>query len=164
MGKRIELDRDQEDYWDKRKRRGRPKALKSPDHLWSLACDYFKRRDKQKIVKKEFIRGGERAGEVVDLEQMVPYTWQGFEAYLHERKIIAHLRDYRANKGNYYDDYSEILIVIGHIMYDQKFTGAASGAFNANVIIRDLGLSERTEMLIQQEQPLFGDTDEEEND
>lgn len=31
------------------------------------------------------------------------------------------------------------------IMYEQKFTGAAAGLFNANIIARDLGLAEHTE-------------------
>jgi hypothetical protein len=42
-------------------------------------------------------------------------------------------------------------------MYAQKFEGAASGAFNANIIARDLGLADKTEMKVTEEQPLFGD-------
>ncbi len=33
-----------------------------------------------------------------------------------------------------------------HVIYMQKFTGAASGQFNANLIARDLGLAEKSEL------------------
>jgi hypothetical protein len=42
-------------------------------------------------------------------------------------------------------------------MFAQKFEGAAVGAFNSNIIARDLGLIDRTELKVTEEQPLFGD-------
>jgi uncharacterized protein YkvS len=41
--------------------------------------------------------------------------------------------------------FSSILTHIGHIIRNQKYTGAAIGIFNANLIGKDLGLMEKTE-------------------
>ena len=51
----------------------------------------------------------------------------------------------------------EIIRAIDKIMFAQKFEGAASGAFNANIIARDLGLTDKSELKVTEEQPLFGD-------
>ena len=49
-------------YWEWRKKIGRPKAIKSPEKLWSLACEYFQMVDSNPGYKKDFIKGGESAG------------------------------------------------------------------------------------------------------
>lgn len=41
------------------------------------------------------------------------------------------------------DDFSDITSEVEQIIYDQKFTGAAANQLNANIIARDLGLSEK---------------------
>ena len=43
------------------------------------------------------------------------------------------------------DDLSDISTRIRQIIRNQKFEGAASGFFNANIIARDLGLKEHTD-------------------
>ncbi len=40
----------------------------------------------------------------------------------------------------------EVIARIENIMYAQKFEGAAVGAFNGNIIARDLGLKEQTDV------------------
>lgn len=43
-------------------------------------------------------------------------------------------------------DFKEIITRIEKYIYYQKFSGAASGFFNANIIARDLGLSDKKEL------------------
>ena len=142
-------------YWQWRKNTGRPKKLKSAQQLWEHACDYFQMMDESPFMKQDFIRGGDAAGSIIELETIQPYTWEGFEDYLREHQIIAKLDDYRSNKEGRYSEFAEIITHIGKVMYDRKFRGAAVGAFNANIIARDLGLTDKTQTTVAMEQPLF---------
>lgn len=148
------------DYWEWRKKTGRPKALKSPKQLWQLACEYFERTIDNPIIKLDFIRGGENAGELVKMPTARPFTWAGLEAYLFERSIIGRLEDYKANTDGNYEEFSEVIHAIDKIMYSQKFEGAAAGIFHHAIIARDLGLTEKIENRHTVETPLFGDAED----
>lgn len=160
-------------YWDWRKNVGRPKALKSPEMLWKLACEYFKSVDERPFRRQEQRKGIikiDRGVEldpaalegvknpVVEIETMRPYTWAGLEDYLRERSVIVRLDDYKDNKEGRYTEFADVVRAIAQTMYAQKFEGAAVGAFNSNIIARDLGLTDRSHVRVE-EQPLFGDED-----
>jgi hypothetical protein len=53
------------------------------------------------------------------------------------------LREYKTNPE--YKDFSQVITRIEKIIYNQKFTGAASGFLNPNIIARDLGLTDKVE-------------------
>lgn len=152
----------EEGYWAWRAAnppKGRPKTY-SPNMLWSLACEYFERVKNNPIKKQDFIKGGESAGQIVELDQMRPFTWQGFSDYLCEQGFNARIYDYKLNRDNRYQDFSEVIDAIDSVIYSQKFEGAAAGVFNANIISRDLGLADRSQVTVTEEQPLFGDEPE----
>ena len=146
-------------YWSKANKMGRPKNLKSPKQLMEAAKEYFEWCDENPFKKQDFIKGGEMAGTVVTLDVMRPYTWQGLEMWLYDKNLLAKLDDYRSNKRDAYSDFADILNIIGKIITDQKFSGAASGFFNPMLISRDLGLSEKSESTVTIEQPLFPDSE-----
>ena len=58
-----------------------------------------------------------------------------------------------------YKDFSQVITRIGKIIYDQKFSGAASGFFNANIIARDLGLADKKEIDADVKQEIKSDID-----
>lgn len=146
-------------YWTWRKNTGRPKNLKSTKQLWQAAIEYFEWCDDNPFKMQDFIRGGDAAGTIIELDKMRPYTWMGLEMWLRDKGIIAKLDDYRANKDNRYPAFADTLTHIEQIIRDQKFSGAAAGFFNANIISRDLGLTDKTQNTITVEQPLFPDAD-----
>lgn len=146
-------------YWAWRAKVGQPKKIPSPEILWETACRYFQMRDESPWIQQDFIKGGESAGKIIEMEKAVPYTWMGLEDFLRENDLAAKLDDYRSNKNNAYTEYADILTHISQIIQDQKFTGAVVGAFNPMIISRDLGLTEKTQSTIVQEQPLFPDED-----
>lgn len=147
-------------YWDWIANVGAPKKLKNPKQLWKLACEYFKGIDDRPFKKKDFIKSGERAGEIVDLETIMPYTWQGLELYLFAKGVVAKLDDYRANKEGNYSEFSDVLSRITQTIFEQKYSGAAVGAFNANLVAKDLGITEKIQQQMTIiEQPLFPDSD-----
>ena len=54
-------------------------------------------------------------------------------------------------------DFSIICTRIREIIYTQKFTGAASGFLNPQIIARDLGLADKSELVGKGDTELFKD-------
>lgn len=117
---------------------GRDKTFATPEELWGKACEYFQWCDEHPIIQKDWV--GKDADEV-EREKPVPYTLDGLCFYLGITDDT--LRNYGKEKG--YELYFGVYTRIMQVVRAQKFTGAAVGLFNASIIARDLGLSEKTE-------------------
>lgn len=120
-------------FWKLRSKHGRDKLFQSPDLLWEAACEYFEWCDENPLEEIDF--RGKDANEVV-LPKMRAFTWDGLELYLD----IYSLRDYKTQES--YKDFSQVITRIEKVIRDQKFTGAAAGFLNPNIIARDLGLAD----------------------
>ncbi len=123
-------------FWKLRSKHGRDKIFTSPEILWEACQEYFEATDKRKWIKTEF--HGKDANECF-VPNETPYTWTGLYLFLD----ISHQtwKDYEELK-----DFIEISTRVRNIIYTQKFEGASVGAFNANIISRDLGLKEQSEV------------------
>jgi hypothetical protein len=130
-------------YWTMREKHGRDKDYDS-DTLWTKACEYFQWCDDNPWHKNDFVRGGESAGTIVKLETARPYTLTGFCAFasisLRTFENYSKVEDVPENQ-----DFLRVCTHIREIIFTQKFEGAAVGAFNANLIARDLGLTDKQE-------------------
>lgn len=124
-------------FWKGRLKDGRDKKY-TPEKLSEKAEDYFQWCDENPWLKKDFVRGGESAGTIVDLPTARPYTISGF--CVHAEISVKTFQRYEKDK-----DYSPIVTRIKEIIFTQKFEGAAVGAYNANLIARDLGLADKQE-------------------
>lgn len=124
-------------FWKLRSKHGRDKLFSDPKLLWEAACEYFERTDERKWVKKDWV--GKDAIEV-ERETETPYTISGLCLYLDASR-----RWWYEFKDNATEDFVHIIARIEDIMFTQKFEGAAVGAFNTNIIARDLGITEKTE-------------------
>ncbi len=119
-------------FWKQRSKHGRDLLFSSPTILWEACCEYFEATDTRKWVKKDWV--GKDAMEV-NRETETPYTLTGLYIFL---DISAQTwKDYRNRQ-----DFIEIITRVETIIYTQKLEGAAVGAFNANIIARDLGLKD----------------------
>ncbi len=137
-------------FWKARSKHGRDLIFSSPTLLWEAACEYFEATDKRKWIKFDWV--GKDAMKV-ERETEVPYTISGFCLFLDIDEDT--FNNYGSKEG--YEDFFGIASRIRRIIYTQKFEGAAVGAFNANIIARDLGLVDKKEQNIVAEQPLFPD-------
>lgn len=124
-------------FWKLAPTIGRKKAFESPDALWEAACEYFEWCDANPLETIEF--NGKDAIECI-VPKMRAYTWSGLEYYID----IHSLRDYKANPK--YKEFSQVITRIDKIIYTQKFEGAAAGLLNANIIARDLGLRDKSDV------------------
>lgn len=129
----------------------------TPELLWRLACGYFEAAENDVIMQRDFIRSGLDAGRIIEIPRRRPYSLTGFEMYVEAYGIRARLSDFFTNRDSKYPGFEAVCNRIRSIITQDKYDGAAVGIYNANLVIRDLGLTEKVEAGITVEQPLFGD-------
>lgn len=121
----------------------------TPETLELAWQQYFEWCDSNPWIKYEQSKGGS----LVKIPTSRPYTEAGFCAF--HGLGINYLRDLWSAIKDRDDDesklYSLVITRARAKCYAQKFEGAAVGAFNANIIARDLGLAEKTESEVTQE-------------
>ncbi len=128
-------------FWKLRSKHGRDKLFKTPELLWEAACEYFKWCDENPWMKVD--HKGKDATQVQE-PLIRPYTLTGLFIYVgcNDRYFAQFKKALPENET----DFSTVIRAIEQIIYNQKFTGAAVGAFNANIIARDLGLSDKRDL------------------
>lgn len=134
-------------FWKLRSKHGRDKLFTTPELLWEAACEYFEWCEQHPWNKKEGVKGGELAGTVMDIPTERPFTLTALCLYLDVNTM--YFRDFKKGLGGKEDeaskDFSRVITRIEETIYAQKFEGAAVGAFNHNIIARDLGLADKSE-------------------
>jgi hypothetical protein len=129
-------------FYLKRSKHGRDKLFESPEMLWEAACEYYEWCDKNPWIKYEAIKSGDRAGELIPIPTQIPYTLTGLLRYLGIDENT--WQRYRSEES--YKDFWAVIYMCDKIIYDNKYCGAAVGAFNANIIARDLGLADKSQL------------------
>lgn len=142
-------------FWKNRTKHGRDKLFTTPDLLWKAATEYFQWCDDNPWIKNEAIKSGDFAGKIVKVPTSRPYTLTALCLYL--GVDTSYFRKFKENLKEEEEDFFTVITRIEETIYSQKFEGAAVGAFNANIISRDLGLADNHNSNITFEQPLFGD-------
>jgi hypothetical protein len=130
-------------FWQLRSKHGRDKLFASPEAMWEAACEYFQWCDDNPLYEsKAHVVNGQV--EITKIPLMRAYTWQGVASYLH--CTYAYFRMFRHSlKDSPKQTDKDFITVIGEIeetLYRQKFEGASANLLNANIIARDLGLSD----------------------
>lgn len=135
-------------FWQLRSKHGRGKLFESPELLWEAACEYFQWCIDNPFQKSEakVVNIGDYQSEVqkVNLDVMRPFTMNGLCIYLDCSS--SYFRAFKSQERENKEDFLTVITRIEEIIYDQKFTGAASGFFNANIIARDLGLTDKKDI------------------
>jgi hypothetical protein len=131
------------EFWKLRSKHGRDKLFSSPEALKEAAYEYFQWAYETPLIEIDF-RG--KDADMVELPKMRAFTLHGLCIYLgcnskyfwDFKKALADKED-PVSKG-----FSEVITHIEDIIYERKYTGAASGFFNPTIIARDLGLQDAT--------------------
>lgn len=125
-------------FWKARTKVGRPRLFASSDALWEACCEYFQWVDENPLHE---MRAFSYQGEVVQepVAKMRAMTIDGLCLFLD----IAVSTWYEWRKA---DDFSEVVAKAERVIRSQKFAGAAADLLNANIIARDLGLAEKSEV------------------
>ena len=132
-------------FWELRSEHGAKILFASPDLLWTAACEYF-----DWIVENPLIAIDYKGKDAVEVEMphIRPFTIQGLCLYLGVN--TQYFNDFedrvKSNKFKKNKDFALIITRIRETIYNQKFSGAACGFYNASIIARDLGLTDKTDI------------------
>lgn len=147
-------------FWKLRSKHGRDKLFRTPELLWEAACEYF-----QWCIDNPFLKAEAKTVNIGDYQSKIelaslpvlrPFTIQGLSLYLdcNTQYLAQFEAELKGKNDDLSKDFSLIITRIREIIYNQKFSGAASGFFNANIIARDLGLkdSKDVQLTVPEEQ------------
>lgn len=125
-------------FWEARSSHGRAPIFGSPDELWTACVEYFDWVEANPLYEaKAFAYQGDVT--VKDLPKMRAMTVSGLCIFLDIS--VRTWAEYRER-----EDFTPITTRVDEIIRTQKFQGAAADLLNPNIIARDLGLAEKSEV------------------
>ena len=125
-------------FWKMRSSHGRKPTFPDPDALWEACCEYFEWVEANPLKEAQaFAYQG--VVTVHELAKMRAMTLAGLCIFLDiDRTTWA---EYAKRDG-----FSPVTTRVDEIIRSQKFEGASAGLLNPNIIARDLGLSDKSEL------------------
>jgi len=124
-------------YWSLRLKHGRDRIITDSTALWANAEQYFQWCIDNPLISVE-VHGKDADKIEVPKKRVFQKDGLALACGLSKWETLADLS--KVNK-----DFSEVVTRVENIIKTQKFEGAASGFFNANIVARDLGLSDQQE-------------------
>lgn len=125
-------------FWEARSSHGRNPKFESPEALWSACNEYFAWVEENPLYEvKAFAFQGVVTQERIP--KMRAMTISGLCLFLDIAEST--WTAYRSK-----EDFSWVTSRAEKFIYEQKFSGAAADLLNANIIARDLGLKENSEV------------------
>ena len=128
-------------FWEIRAKHGRDRLLSDPEALREDCIAYFQWVEDNPLWENKV---AQFQGGVVEMPvaKMRAMTIDGLCLSLGIG--YSTLRDYATRDG--FQDYSEVIQWAESVIKNQKFAGAAADQLNANIIARDLGLRDKTDV------------------
>lgn len=125
-------------FWEARSKHGRNPIFESPEQLWDACCEYFEWNESNPLweVKSYQYQGVPVQDQIPKMRAM---TKEGLCNFL---DISVRCWDgYRSR-----EDFVPVTTRVEETIRRQKFEGAAAEFLNANIIARDLGLADKSEL------------------
>ena len=127
-------------FWMRRAKHGRDALFTDPLKLLQTAQDYLSSVEESPMYRAEW-----KGGSLVNIPVKRVASLVGFCEFMDvPLSWWRQFKDSLTFKNN--KDFSTVMEKIENKFYRQKFEGAASGFFNANIIARDLGLVDHTDV------------------
>ena len=124
-------------FWKLRSKHGRNKIFEDVDIFREAIYEYFETTHNRTINEQHWVG---KDGDEVAKRHPVPFTLQGLCNFLDISTDT--WRNYKTAMSK---DFLEVITRVEDIIYQNKFEGAVTGFFNANIIARDLGLADKKE-------------------
>lgn len=128
------------ELWQLAKNQGKPLAFESPEDMWQRACKYFEWVEENPLLEDVVFNHRDFGIIHGEIKKKRPFTLFGLCIHMGVRSKYITEFDLTSKP-----EYADVITRIREIIYNQKFEGAASGFFNANIIARDLGLADKSE-------------------
>lgn len=122
---------------------GRPHAFQkiTPGLLQKKVDEYFANTDKNPLIIQDFIRSGELAGQIVNLEKQRPYTVEGL--CIHLGIHVSTFYEWLSPEKD--PQYSEIIIHAGYKIKNQHLELGIGNLYNGNLVARLHKISEQVD-------------------
>lgn len=129
--------------WKLRSKHGRDTLFKTPELLWEAACEYFQWCEDNPLYEtKAFAFQGVITTEEVPVMRAMTLSQLCFYLNCNE----AYFRIFKKQMSERTSDFNTVIADIEQVIFDQKFQGASANLLNANIISRDLGLIDRSDL------------------
>lgn len=146
-------------FWEARSKHGRDMIFATPELMGDAAREYYEWNNENPLY--DYQASG---GEVIRVPKMRAMTMQGLTRFLGvNSKYFAQFKrtmneeiltleqvekpnEEQKNRLNILYDFSNVITGIEEMVFEHKFTGAAAGFLNANLISRDLGMLDKKEI------------------
>lgn len=130
--------------WKARTSVGVGALFTEPEQMWKAACEYFDWCEQNPLWMHD-IKVADKELTEVSVPKARPFTITGLCLFWGVNSVyLANFKRNEVYANN--PDFSKVISDIEETIRTQKFEGAASGFFNANIISRDLGLADKTEI------------------
>jgi len=126
-------------FWKLRSKHGRDKVFSTPEHFLKAAYEYFEYVDKNPWIHNEVVKTGIDAGKILPVPTIKPYTITALCIFLD----ITHKTFLKYEKEDSYKDFVQVFTHVRDVIENNQFEGAVVGAYNASIIARKLGLTEK---------------------
>lgn len=137
MGKSSTSFKPGNQFWKARSSHGRNPKFETPEDLWDAAEQYFQWVEDNPLMSAELVKFQGEAT-IAKVPKMRAMTHDGLQ-------IFIGISDVTWLEYCKKPDFASVTQDIKKIIRNQKFGGAAADLLNANIIARDLGLSDKTE-------------------
>lgn len=139
--------------WKARSKHGRDAVFTEPLKMLETAEEYFKWCEENPFYKAEAktVSSGNGNGssvKIIEVPVKRPHTMRGLCLFIgvgYDYFINFKIR-MKALNGEIAADFLKVIEIIETAIYENKFTGAVAGFFKENIIARDLGLKEKTDV------------------
>lgn len=127
-------------FWKLRSKHGRDKLFATPELLWEAACEYFQWCEDNPLEEEKVFQ---YQGAIVrtKVNKIRAMTLSQLCIYLD--CSAAYFRAFKSTLKEEDKDFLTIINKIEETIYNQKFQGASADLLNANIIARELGLSDK---------------------
>lgn len=120
----------------------KPRAYATPE-LFKEACEnYFDWIDQNPIIKNEAIKSGLDAGRIIQIPTQRPYLIEGLCDHLG----ISYITFLNYESKEEYKEYFSVCAYVRQRIYRQNLEYGYSGAFDAGLVARKLGIADKKEM------------------
>lgn len=125
-------------FWEARSSHGRKPIFEAPEALWEACLEYFEWVENNPLYESQaFAYQGNVT--LKELPKMRAMTVAGLCIFLDIS--VKTWAEYRER-----EDFTPITTRVDEIIRTQKFQGAAADLLNPNIIARDLGLADKSEL------------------
>ena len=134
-------------FWKLRSKHGRDKIFATPEIMLNACYEYFDYQSKQTWNKTDF--KGKEVQEVL-IPTASPFTLTGLCIFLGvNTKYFTEFESNLDLKNKVDKDFSEVITHVREIIATQQMEGAMVGTYNANIVARKLGLTDKKETEIK---------------